>query len=150
MPNQHKAYICQRQGCNRSFRRDKYLEHLKVCLGTFRAYSIGKIEGRNLTKTWRCSGFGCEAKFRTKKMCDRHTEKCEVDLHRPLEPLAGYPGEPGDEVEGPAQQESRFGDKILYIPIRVEYYDWLRDLEREAYEKQTGRTLTETEPKTKD
>jgi len=67
---------------------------------------------------------------------------------RPIKPLAGYPGEPGDEVEGPALQESRFDDKILYIPIRVEYYDWLRELEREAYKKQTGRTLPETEPKT--
>ena len=55
MPSKHKEYVCQRVGCNRSFRRHKYLEHLKVCLGTFRAYSIGRILPGNLTKTWWCS-----------------------------------------------------------------------------------------------
>ena len=75
-----------------------------MCLGTFHPQSIGrKLEG-NLTKTWYCSAIGCEAKFRTKKMCDKHTATCEKDLHRPLPTLNGYPGESGDEVEGPPEQ----------------------------------------------
>jgi len=55
MPNQHKEYVCHRLGCNRSFRRDKYLEHLKVCLGTRHPHSIWKKFHGNLTKTWFCS-----------------------------------------------------------------------------------------------
>jgi hypothetical protein len=146
MKDRHKEYVCQRTGCNRSFRKSKYLEHLKVCLGTFHAYSIGKIEAGNLTKTWRCSAFGCEAKFKTKKMCDLHTEKCTIDLHRPLPNLKGYPGNSDDEEDDEPEQVSRWKNKVLFTAIRVEYLDKLKKLEREANQKSKVRqTESETQ-----
>ena len=69
-------------------------------------------------------------------MCDRHTAKCEIGLHHPIPPLAGYPGESGDEVDGVPEQESRWEEKVLFMPIRVEYYEKLRKLEREENETQ--------------
>ena len=37
------------------------------------------------------------------------------------------------------EQESRWEEKILFMPIRVEYYEKLRKLEREENERQARR-----------
>ena len=126
MPGGHKYYACPHKRCGKPLLKYRYDEHVKNCKRKFGRDSVGyKKEGR-LTMTWRCGAPKCFETFRTEKACDKHVASCkrfEEPWEEKLPKIHGYPGEPGDEINGDISFKEEI--EVLYVPVLYEHYQHL-------------------------